>query len=168
MYCSHGTVFALPARCARVFKPKLMGLSYVSCHNRRRNNVVLETCVCVWFRNPTKDPEECFCEVFLSLHANTARSISRNERFYLYMNKPCSCDVTAQDISVRCVTKRGNRRIAAATKLAGNEELTCVTPATFFFFGHESLRAQTLNIRALRQNIAETYSILTVMLLIFK
>lgn len=119
----------------------MMGFNNLLGHDRRRNNVVLEIGVGVGFGYAAKNPKEVRAKIFLGLHAYTARSIARNEGLYLDMNKLRSCDVTAQDVSVRCIAEGDNRRVAAATKLASYEELACVTPATFFFLGHGGFRA---------------------------
>ena len=120
-----------------------MSLNNILGHYRCRNDVVLEACIGIGFRNTAENPEKVFAEIFLGLHTNTARSIARNESLYLNMNKLRSCDVTAQDVSIRCIAEGDNRRVAAATKLTGNEELACVTPATFFFFGHDGFESLT-------------------------
>ena len=118
-----------------------MGFNNILRHNRRRNNVVLEIGIGVGFGYAPKNPKEVRAEFFLGLHAYTACSIARNEGLYLNMNKLRSCDITAQDVSVRRIAEGDDRRVAAATKLASYEELACVTPATFFFLGHEGFRA---------------------------
>ena len=99
--------------------------------------------ISVWFGYAAKNPKEVRAEIFIGFPANTARFTARHKSFYLNMNKPRSCDVAAQDVSVWCVSERHNGRVAPTTKLTSNKELARVSPATFIFFGHDSFKSLT-------------------------
>lgn len=81
-----------------------MSLNNILGHDRCWNDVVLETRIGAGFRYTAEDPEKVLAKIFLGLHANAACAVARYKGFYLDMHEPSSCDITAQNVGIRCVS----------------------------------------------------------------
>ena len=115
-------VVSLPVS-SRCDQPVSMQIANVSRHVTRRNNKVLKLLRRPRKRDASKDPEEVWPEVSLSLCANAAAPSSGNKGFDLNVSESSASSVAAKDICVWGVAKRYHSGVATATQLAGDVEL---------------------------------------------